>query len=116
MAERHVKREAMMRKTYYALVIVLIFLMTAGCATYGGLEEDYGNSYRSVKSSQTLNPGASKNLTPVAGISGTASDQVVKKYTDSFAPTGQAQQQAPMSLIPLLSSGTGMGQNGYGQK
>ena len=116
MAERHVKREAMMRKTYSALVIVLIFLMTAGCATYGALEEDYGNSYRSVKSGQTLNPGASKNLTPVAGISGTAADQVVKKYTDNFAPTGQTQQQAPMGLMPLLSSGTGMGQNGYGQK
>ncbi len=116
MAESHVKSEAVMRRTYSALVIVMIFLMTAGCATYGALEEDYGKSYRSAKSGQTLNPGASKNLTPVAGIPGTAADQVVKKYSDSFAPSTQTSQQAPMGIIPLSSSGTGMGQNGYGQK
>jgi hypothetical protein len=116
MAESHVKREAAMNKKYSALVIVMIILMTAGCATYGALEEDYGNSYRSAKSGQTLNPGASKNLAPVAGISGSAADQVVKKYTDSFAPSAQTPQQAPMGLMPLSSSGTGMGQNGYGQK
>ncbi len=72
-----------MRKICYAAVVSAI-LFTAGCAHYGALEDDYGKSYTAAKNGQILNPGASKNLEPVMGLSGKASEAAMKKYTDSF--------------------------------
>jgi hypothetical protein len=99
----------MMRVKYYATV-VLTLLITAGCGHYGALTKDYGNSYNWAKSSQTLNPGASKNLKPVTGLPGTAADTIMKSYAASFVPEGgpAAQQQAPSALLMTpLSIGTG---------
>lgn len=105
--ESQVTREVMMRGKYYAAVVILIFSITAGCAHYGALTKDYGNSQNMAKSSQILNPEASKNLKPVTGLPGTAADATVKKYTASFAPE-QAPQQAPQSLLMTpISMGTG---------
>ena len=87
-----------MRKKYYATVVVLIFLIAAGCNHYGALNEDYGKSYNMMKSGQALDPGASKSLQPVTGLPGAAADGTMKKYTGSFAPADQA-QQAPQGLL-----------------
>jgi hypothetical protein len=99
----------MMKGKYYATV-VLSLLITAGCH-YGALTKDYGNSYNMAKSSQILNPGASKNLKPVTGLPGTAADVAMKKYAESFVPAGgPAAQQAPAPsalLMTPLSIGTG---------
>jgi hypothetical protein len=106
-----------MRRKYFSAA-VLILLFTAGCAHYGALEKDFGKSYSMMKSGQTLNPEASKNLQPVTGLPGTAADGIMKKYTGSFAPADQTQQQAPQGLSTQPSSmgSTGMGQDAYGKK
>lgn len=104
-----------MRKKHYAAAI-LIVLMTAGCH-YGALTKDYGNSYNAAKYGQILNPGASKNLGPVTGLSGKAAEATMKKYMDSFSPSGQA-SQAPQSfaITPIVpTEGAGTGQNVYGK-
>jgi hypothetical protein len=116
MAESHVMREAIMRGISYATVTVLICLMMGGCATYGALEEDYGNSYRAARNVQILDAAASKNLAPVEGLSGAAAEGALKKYTESFAPSDQTMQQSQMMQQPPLSAGTGMGQDAYGKK
>jgi hypothetical protein len=108
----------MMRTKYYAAVVVLIFMIMAGCAHYGALEEDFGKSYGMAKKGQTLNPGTSNNLQPVAGLPGTAVDGAMKKYTGSFAPSDQGQKPAPKGPSTQQSSigTTGMGQDAYGKK
>ncbi len=105
-----------MRKKYYAAA-VLIVLITAGCNHYGALKKDYGNSYNAAKYGQILNPGASKNLEPVTGLSGRAAESAVNKYTDSFSSSGQA-SQTPQSfaITPIVpTEGAGKGQNVYGK-
>jgi hypothetical protein len=99
-------REEAMRKTYISAA-VLILLVTAGCNHYGALNEDYGKSFSMMKSGQTLNPEASNNQKPVTGLSGSAADLNMKKYTSSFAPSNQTQQQAPQGIYMMPSSSAG---------
>lgn len=101
----------------YTTVAVMILLFTTGCSHYGALDEDYGKSYNAAKNGQILNPGASKNLAPVTGLPGTADDGSMKKYTESFSPSGQA-SQTPQSfaITPIVpTEGAGMGKNVYGK-
>jgi hypothetical protein len=106
-----------MRKYYYAAAAILIFLITTGCAHYGALEKDYGKSYQAAKYGQMLNPGASKNQEPATGLSGTAAESSMKKYTDSFSSSGQT-SQTPQSfaITPIVpTEGAGTGKNVYGK-
>jgi hypothetical protein len=104
----------MMRGKYFATVVVIL-LITAGCGHYGALTKDYGNSYNMAKSGQILNPGASKNLKPVTGLSGTAADATMKNYAQSFAaPSGQASGQAPSALL-MTPLSVGAGKDVYGK-
>ncbi len=101
----------------FMTVAVLIFLFTIGCTHYGALEEDFGKSYQAAIDSQTLNPGASKNLGPVSGLPGAAAEGTMKKYTESFSPSGQA-SQTPQSfaITPIVpTEGAGTGKNVYGK-
>ena len=101
-----------MREKYY-LTVVMIMLITTGCH-YGALTKDYGKSYNAVKSGQIMNPGASKNLNPVTGLSGAAADTNMKKYADSFAPSGPSQQQGPAALL-MSPISLGAGKDVYGK-
>jgi len=105
-----------MRKKHYAAA-VLIILITAGCSSYGSLDKDFGRSYSMEASGQVLNPQASQNMKPVTGLSGKAAEENMKKYTDSFAPTGQgAQTPQSFAITPIVpTEGAGMGQNVYGK-
>ena len=105
-----------MRKKYYAAA-VLIVLITVGCNHYGALKRDYGNSYNAAKYGQTLNPGAAKNQGTVTGLSGKAAESTMKKYTDSFASSGQASQMPQsFAMTPIVpTEGAGTGQNVYGK-
>ncbi len=106
-----------MREKIYATIVILIFLITTGCTHYGALEEDYGKSYQAAKDGQILTPGASKNLRPVMGLPGAAADGTMKKYTESFSPSGQA-SQTPQSfaITPIVpTEGAGIGKNVYGK-
>jgi hypothetical protein len=107
----------MMRGKYYAAVVVLILLITTGCAHYGALEEDYGKSYHAAKSGQILNPGASQNQQPVTGHSGKAAESTMNKYTDSFSSSGQASQMPQsFAITPIVpTEGAGTGKNVYGK-
>ena len=110
-----VMEESMMRGKYYATVVVLILLITAGCNHYGALPKDYGNSYNSAKSGQILNPGASKNLKPVTGLPGNAADANMKKYAESFAPAGPAGPQQTPSALLMTPLSLGAGKDVYGK-
>jgi hypothetical protein len=53
------------------------------------LERNWGRSYETVNYMQLLNPDAEKNLEPVVGLDGNASDSNVDKYRKSFKEEGQ---------------------------
>lgn len=106
-----------MREKYFAAVVILIFLITAGCNHYGALEKDYGKSYNAAKDGQIQNPGATRNVEPATGLSGKAAESTMKKYTDSFSSSGQAPQMPQsFAITPIVpTEGAGTGQNVYGK-
>ena len=102
-----------MKKILYAAVSVLVFLAAAGCARYGALEDDYGKSYNRAKYGQILNPEAHKNLKPVVGLSGEASQAAMQKYTDSFSNGGE--QSAKQGSTPKSACPSGTGTDTHGK-
>lgn len=94
-----------MRRAYYAAA-VLVIIFTAGCAHYGALEDDFGKSFKTAKYGQILNPGASKNLAPVTGLNGKATEAVMQKYIDSFSRGGEQSAQQSCTQPPVSKTGT----------
>jgi hypothetical protein len=71
------------------LKIVLAGLMAstalAGCApTTPHLDARFGDAVNIAKAQQTLNPDASQNTDPVAGLDGQAASAVIDRYHTSF--------------------------------
>ncbi len=58
----------------------------AGCATNTTPDTDarFGQSFNLIKAQQTINPDASRNADPVAGIDGKAAKGAYDNYRDSF--------------------------------
>ena len=78
-----------------------------GCATNTTPDTDarFGQSFNLIKAQQTLNPDASLNADPVAGIDGKAAKGAYDNYRDSF-------RQPPaegLNVTPVTGTGTGGG-------
>ncbi len=79
-----------MRKYMFLIGIIVVFSFTIGCAWQESrVAMDYGTSYQLQKYSQTINPDAEKNLAPVTGLSGQASQNAVEKYQKGFEKQAQ---------------------------
>ena len=57
---------------------------TAPIAEQGLLERNWGRSFETIRYMQMVNPEAGKNLDPVLGLDGNASDHNINKYQESF--------------------------------
>lgn len=69
-------------------------LLAAGCvSTTPNLDSQFGKSVNLIKAQQTLNPEASRNTNPVAGIDGAAGKSGYDEYQKSY--------RAPTLLTPL---------------
>lgn len=80
----------------------LALLVLGGCATpTPHLDRQFGTAVDTAKAQQTLNPDASRNADPVAGIDGTAADSAVDEYHNSF--------KAPPPSFPVINIGAGGG-------
>jgi len=62
--------------------IALFFLLMSCAATR--LETDFGTSSRLLKTNQIHNPEAEKNIEPVLGLDGKASQANIEKYREDF--------------------------------
>lgn len=62
--------------------IALLFLLMSCAASR--LEMDFGNSSRLSKINQIHNPQAEKNIEPVLGLDGKASEANMEKYRKDF--------------------------------
>jgi type IV pilus biogenesis protein CpaD/CtpE len=70
------------------LTLVLSMLLSAGlvgCASHTPvLDDNFGNAVNAAKAQQIINPDASLNTDPVAGVDGLAADAAMSRYHRSF--------------------------------
>jgi len=98
------------------LLLIAVVLLTTGCAGtpwYTGgswdpwkpteLEKRFGDAYYASIKNQTLNPDASKNLSPVFGMDGKWVEEILKTYLKSY----QKEQSKP-TYIFNVGEGSGL--------
>jgi hypothetical protein len=62
------------------------------------LERNWGRSFESINYMQMVDPEAGKNLDPVLGLDGNASENNVNKYQKSFKDTEQKESTTILKL------------------
>lgn len=74
----------------------------SGCTTTTPhLDSKFGHAVNAAKAQQTLNPEASKNTDPVAGIEGTPAKESIDRYHDTF--------KAPPPTFEVININSGSG-------
>lgn len=82
------------------LIGAVVTWAVGGCAAPSPyFDEQLGLAVNAAKAQQTLNPDASRNADPVAGIDGAAADHAVDEYHNSF--------KAPAPTFPVINIGGG---------
>ncbi len=67
------------------LTVLLASAALVGCATQTpNLDQHFGEAVNAAKAQQTINPDASLNQDPVAGVDGQAANAAVDRYHKSF--------------------------------
>lgn len=87
-----------------ALTGLGISLLLAGCAPAPIYDSKFGEAFNTVKAQQTLNPDASLNQNPSAGLDGQAGTVVIDKYHKSF--------EKPAATSSTFTIGVGSGGGG----
>ncbi len=98
-----------MRTIPFKLMIAILFASVGitGCATKSPvLDSHFGEAVNAAKAQQTLNPEASKNNNPVAGVDGQAAKGAVDLYQNSFV------QPPPSSNVFNIGVGSDGGDTG----
>jgi hypothetical protein len=63
---------------------VLIAVTISGCTTTPYLDSRFGSAVNAAKAQQTINPDASRNTDPVAGLDGTPAKDSIERYQNTF--------------------------------
>jgi len=93
----------------FILAALLASVAMAGCATKTPyLDEHFGEAVNAAKAQQTINPDASLNTDPVAGVDGQAADAAVDRYHKSFV------QPPATTNVFTIGVGGGSGASGSG--
>ncbi len=85
----------MLSRCLMIIGIIMITLVRFSCSgtspTYKPslLDRNWGRSYETARYLQIVNPDAEKNLDPVLGLDGNATNHNVNKYRQSFKETEQ---------------------------
>jgi hypothetical protein len=66
------------------LTCCAVLAVLAGCSTTPHYDARFGDAVRQAKSAMTINPKASTNPDPAAGIDGQAASETITRYQDSF--------------------------------
>lgn len=84
------------------LVCTLALLLLGGCISVSPhFDQQVGLAVNTAKALQTINPDASRNTDPVAGIGGTEADFTIDEYHNSF--------RAPPPTFTVINIGGGGG-------
>lgn len=86
----------------------------AGILTLGGcgsisttpeVDARFGESLSIIKAQQTINPDASRNTDPVAGIDGKAAQGAMVRYRESFGEQKEAEATPPALAVTQGAGG-----------
>jgi hypothetical protein len=81
---------------------LVVLSVLAGCASNTPiLDQHFGDAVNAAKAQQTLNPEASQNKDPVAGIDGVAAKATIDRYQKSF--------EQPPATTNIFNIGVGTG-------
>ena len=101
---------------FYILSITLTIFLISACAGPTRVGKNYGKSYKQALANQILDLDAGKNLEPLTGFDGKASEITIEKYRKSFEgsrvgaqPLGQTGTQVLDK--PIEGGGYGSGGN-----
>lgn len=90
-----------MKTTIPSLALVVMAAGLAGCAsTTPNLDRNFGQAVNQAVAQQTLNPDASLNTDPVAGLDGVAANAAIDNYTKSVQT-----QPEPATIINIGGGG-----------
>jgi hypothetical protein len=74
----------MMKTTFHSLILAALAAGLAACTTTTpSLDQNFGLAVNQAKAQQTINPDASLNADPVAGLDGVAANAAIDNYTKS---------------------------------
>jgi hypothetical protein len=101
------------------ILSVLLASVTVGCVTPAPkLDDNFGKAVNAAKAQQIINPDASQNTDPAAGLDGQAADATMNRYHRSFVAP-----QPPTNVFNIgvssgasssgMSSGGGSGSSRY---
>ncbi|MDR3390405.1 MAG: hypothetical protein P4L77_01615 [Sulfuriferula sp.] len=96
----------MKNSTLKGMLTALLASLLAGCvAQTPHLDEKFGEAVNTAKAQQIINPDASQNTDPVAGVDGQAANAAVDRYHKSYErPPAQ-----PNVFAIGVGTGTGAG-------
>jgi hypothetical protein len=92
-----------MKTTLHTLILVALTAGLAACTTTPNLDRNFGQAVNQAKAQQTINPDASLNTDPVAGLDGVAANAAIDNYTKSV--------QAPPEPATIINIGGGLSGN-----
>jgi hypothetical protein len=107
----------MRRAAICILCIVLTIFLISACAGPTRVDKNYGKSFKQARANQILDPEAEKNLEPVTGFDGKASQITIEKYRKTFEGSrgaGQPPAQTGTQVVDKPIEGGGFGNSGYG--
>jgi hypothetical protein len=96
--------ETMLNRYLILITFMSISLIVLSCSgttpahEQSLLERNWGRSLESMRYMQMVDPEAGKNLTPVKGLDGNASEHNVNKYQKSFKETEQKESTTILKL------------------
>ena len=72
-------------RSIFLLITAFLIFAAVGCAeTTPHLDSIFGDAVNAAKAQQTINPDASRNPDPVAGLDGTPATDSIDRYRNTF--------------------------------
>ena len=84
--------------------LVAIGMMTGCAPTTPRVDQHFGEAVNTAKAQQTINPDASRNTDPVAGLDGQAAKSTIDRYQKTY--------QTPPPPINVFTIGVGSSAGG----
>jgi PBP1b-binding outer membrane lipoprotein LpoB len=96
--------ESIMMKPIFMAFVVSIVLTGCASSSAPNLDAHFGEAVNAAKAQQIINPDASLNTDPVAGVDGKAADGAMNRYHRSFVQ--------PVATPNVFTIGVGSGAGG----
>lgn len=95
---------------FAVLLLSSMVLADSHSPYFGDCRRDtFGDSFRSIRDNQILNPDAGMDLEPVEGMDGRAAEAGYKKYIESFSKQKGGESSGTVGFLPQISAPGGGG-------